>query len=112
MRGDQFDAARCDLRAQRVAFLSAVANDSLWFLAGSSTATSVCYPDRSDRFFGEPGSPSFLKNSVSRTAGLPRSGRFFRSRLVRWDFSGVTSHAMKKWTSLHTDTLDMNTGFR
>src|SRR5258708_16885970 len=81
MRGDQFDAARCELRAQRVAVIAAVANDTLRFLAGSSTATSVCYPDRSDRFFGEPGSPSFLKNSVSRPAGVPVSVGFSSLRL-------------------------------
>src|SRR5258708_2106224 len=89
MRGDQFDAARCELRAQRVAVIAAVANDTLRFLAGSSTATSVCYPDRSDRFFGEPGSPSFLKNSVSRTAGLPRAGGFFRRAALSLEFPCV-----------------------
>src|SRR5258708_22750860 len=79
MRGDQFDAARCELRAQRVAVIAAVANDTLRFLAGSSTATSVCYPDRSDRFFGEPGSPSFLKNSLSRTAGSAHVVKVFQT---------------------------------
>jgi hypothetical protein len=54
MRGDQFDASRRQLRAQRIAVIPAVANDTARFLAGPSTAMPVCYPDRSDRFFGEP----------------------------------------------------------
>src|SRR5258708_9333339 len=89
MRGDQFDAARCELRAQRVAVIAAVANDTLRFLAGSSTATSVCYPDRSDRFFGEPGSPSFLKNSVSRTAGMGPGGHVFVRAALSLEFPCV-----------------------
>jgi hypothetical protein len=54
MRGDQFDASRCQLRTQRIAVIPAVANDTPRFLARSSTATPVGYPYRSDRFFGEP----------------------------------------------------------
>jgi hypothetical protein len=54
MRGDQFDASRCQSGAQRIAVIAAVANDTLRFLAGPSTATPACYPDRGDRFFGEP----------------------------------------------------------
>ena len=55
VRGDQFDASGCQLRAQRIAVIPAVANDTGRFLAGPSTATPVCYADRGDRFFGEPG---------------------------------------------------------
>ena len=54
MRDDQFNASRCQLRAQRIAVKGAIGNHAPHFLAGPSAAMLTGHTDRRERFFREP----------------------------------------------------------
>src|SRR3974390_3001310 len=51
MRRDQFDASRSQLRAQRIAVISAVSDHATHCLTRPSAAMPAAYADRRERFF-------------------------------------------------------------